>query len=216
MRAGLVPVKGLDAGKSRLLGALDREATRALTLAMLDDLLEALTSAPELDRVAVVTPDAEVGAHAEAAGALALVRDDPGLNPSLDAGGAELERLGARALLVVLGDVAGASREDVAALFAALDGLGGRGVVLVPARDGGTAALLRVPPGAIPNRFGPGSGAAHARAAREAGVPFASVEPGALAIDLDRPEDLEALLRSRAPAARTRALLARLGVGAPR
>ena len=44
MIAALVPVKHLGAGKSRLLGSLDRDAIERLTLAMLGDILAALES----------------------------------------------------------------------------------------------------------------------------------------------------------------------------
>ena len=73
-----------------------------------------------------------------------LLRGEP-LNPALDAAAAGWADP-AGALLVVLGDVAGAASAELAALFEALDNLGGRGAVLAPARDGGSAALLRRPP----------------------------------------------------------------------
>ncbi len=215
MNAALVPVKRLAAGKSRMEGVLDAAGTRALALAMLGDVVEALRATREVDHVAVVTPDPEVGDQARALGAEPLVRDDPGLNAALDAGGAALAARGARSLLVVLGDVAGADPADLSALYRALEALGERGAVLAAARDGGTAALLRRPPAVLPNRFGPASAAAHARAAAERGVPFRALQRASLAVDLDRPEDLRALREGSGPAPRTRALLAGLGEGAP-
>jgi 2-phospho-L-lactate guanylyltransferase len=106
----------------------------------------------------------------------------------------------------VLGDVAGATGRDLAALFAAL-GSNGPGAALAPARDGGTAALLRRPPGAIPSCFGPDSAKRHRAAAESAGVPFHELPLPSLAIDLDRESDLAALLASDLPAKRTRAAL---------
>jgi hypothetical protein len=44
------------------------------------------------------------------------------------------------------------------------------------------------------------------------GAPFRELALPSLAIDIDRADDLSALLASEAPAPRTRALLARLGV----
>jgi 2-phospho-L-lactate guanylyltransferase len=120
----------------------------------------------------------------------------------------------AGALVVVLGDVAGASGRDLARLFQALDELGGAGAVLAPARDGGTAALLRRPPDAIPCCFGTGSAKAHRAAAERAGTAWRELALPSLAIDLDRAGDLRALLASEAAAPRTRALLARLGASA--
>jgi 2-phospho-L-lactate/phosphoenolpyruvate guanylyltransferase len=209
----VVPVKRLAASKSRLAAALGREAVEALTLAMLGDVLDAIRASGRVDRIAVATPDAEVGAAARALGAEARVADDPGLNEALDATAATLADADG-ALLVVLGDVAGASGDDLAQLFAALDELSGTGAVLAPARDGGTAALLRRPPGVLPSRFGADSAKAHRAAAEQAGVAFCELALPSLAIDLDREGDLRALLASPAAAPRTRALLARIGVHA--
>jgi 2-phospho-L-lactate guanylyltransferase len=201
----VVPFKTLDATKSRLRPAFG-EATGRLTLAMLGDLLETLLRVPELARVQVVTPDAEVAAAARAAGAEARVRDDPGLNPAVDAAAAELA--GADALLIVLGDVPGARAEEISALLAAAPQ---RGLALAPSRDGGTAALVRVPPDVVPGGFGPDSARRHRELAEAAGLAFRQLALPSLAIDVDAAADLRALLASDAPAPRTRALLRELG-----
>jgi 2-phospho-L-lactate guanylyltransferase len=213
MNLAVVPVKRLAAGKSRLAAALGREAVEALALAMLGDVLAAIRASGRVDRIVVATPDPEVGEAARALGAEARVADDPGLNAALDATSAALADP-AGALLVVLGDVAGAAGRDLARLFEALDQLGGTGAVLAPARDGGSAALLRRPPDAIPSCFGADSAKAHRAAAERAGVPWRELALPSLAIDLDRADDLRALLASEAAAPRTRALLARLGAPA--
>jgi len=210
MNSALVPVKGLAAGKSRLRGALAREKLPALTLAMLGDVLEALRGVDAIGRIGVVTPDAAVCDAAKRAGAEGLLRGEP-LNPALDAAAADWADPGG-ALLVVLGDVAGAASAELAALFEALDDLGGRGAVLAPARDGGSAALLRRPPHILPNCFGAQSARAHREAARKSGVPFRQLELPSLAIDMDCRGDIAALLQSPGPARRTRALLAELGL----
>ncbi len=209
MNLAVVPVKRLAASKSRLAAALGREGVQALTLAMLGDVLDAIRAAGRVDRVVVVTPDPEVGAAARGFGAEARVADDPGLNAALDATAAALADP-AGSVLVVLGDVAGAAGADLAQLFDALDEGGGSGAVLAPARDGGTAALLRRPPQAIPSRFGADSAKAHREAAAASGVAFHELALPSLAIDLDRADDLRALLASPAEAPRTRALLGRL------
>ncbi len=212
MNAALVPVQSLAAGKSRLAGALPRGALERLAVAMLGDVVEALRGVPELACVVVVTPDPRVAAAAGGFGAEPLLREDPGLNAALDAGARALATRDLEALLIVLGDVPAAERADLDQLFGALRGLGGRGVVLAPSRDGGTSALLRAPWDAIPNRFGKESAAAHREAAAGAGLPYSELPLASLAVDVDRPEDLEAL-RGAAGARRTRALLAELGLG---
>lgn len=207
MIAALVPGKRLDAAKSRLRSALGPAEIEDLVIAMLGDVLEALLAVPELGRVAVVTPDADVAKAAREAGAEALLRSDPGLSPSIDGAARELAGGGAHALLVVLGDVPGIEAGDVRALLRALEELGGRGVVLAPSQDGGSAALLRAPHDLIPSCFGPRSAQRHREAARAAGAPLRELVRPGLAIDLDRPEDLAAFLRGSEGGRRTRALL---------
>jgi 2-phospho-L-lactate guanylyltransferase len=209
MNLALVPVKRLAAGKSRLAASLGRETTEALTLAMLGDVVDALRACARVERVVVVTPDPDVGEAARALGAEARVDDEPGLNPALEAAAAALADP-AGTLLVVLGDVAGARGTELARLFDALDARRGPAAVLAPARDGGTAALLRRPPHAFPACFGEGSAEAHRAAAESKGIDFQQLPLPSLAIDLDRVEDARALFASDAPAPRTRALLTRV------
>lgn len=205
--AAVVPVKSLDAPKSRLRPTLGAEGVRELTLVMLRDLLEALLAVPEISRVAVVTPDSVVADCARDSGAEALLRDDPGLNQAIEAAAAELCPGPGDATLTVLGDVAGARAADLSRLIAAAPA---RGVALAPSQDGGTAALLRRPAGVIAAGFGPDSAKVHRELAERAGVPFVELSLPSLSLDLDEPRDLESFLNSAGRGARTRALLERL------
>ena len=212
MSAALIPVKRLRTGKSRLVRDLDRGSVEKLTLSMLEDLIETLDQVDEISTIAVVTPDEAVARAAESFGARPLLRPDPGLNPSLDAAASILAGEGTQELLVMLGDVAGALPEEVSALYAALHDQGGHGVVLSPARDGGTSALLRSPCDAIPNSFGPESAEAHRELAARAGVAFRELSLASLAIDLDCHDDLVAFLARPHGGPRTRAFLHGLGL----
>lgn len=215
MTAAIVPVKRLAQGKSRLATALGRDGAEQLALAMLGDVIEALRATPGVDVVAVVTPDEAVAAAATAAGARALLGEDPGLNESIDRAARELGDAAQDGTLVLLGDVAGARSDDLAALLAALAAGPAPRAVLAPASDGGSAALARRPHAAIPSRFGADSAAAHRRAARDANVGWVELALPSLALDLDDESDLRAFL-SAAPrgGARTRAVLRARGAGA--
>ena len=204
MIAAVVPVKALDASKSRL-AARDREWARDLSLAMMGDVIEALLEVAALGRVAVVTPDPQVAQAAEQAGAEALLRDAPGLNPSIELAAAEIAPEPGAGVLVVLGDVAALAADEVARLLEA--GAAG-GVVLAPSRDGGTSALLRIPRDVIPARFGPDSAKRHREEALHAGVRYVELALPSLAIDVDVREDAVEILRLGTLGRRTRAALA--------
>jgi len=216
MTTALIPVKRLEQSKSRLLPQLPDEDRQALTLAMLEDLIEALQATPGLDRIAVTTPDPAVARHASRAGAQILMRPEPGLNAALEEGRARLaaERGREEALLIVLGDVAGALPEDFAQLLAAASPSAGpeasAGVWLAPSSDGGTSALLQRPADLIPCCFGHDSAKRHREAAAAVGAAYQELPLPSLAIDLDAPEDLEAFLATRGGGRRTRRLLASL------
>jgi 2-phospho-L-lactate guanylyltransferase len=137
----------------------------------------------------------------------------PGLNSSLEAGASALDLGPGDALLVVLGDVAGALPEDLDALCSAIDGRDGPAAALAPASDGGSAALLRRPPNAIPPLFGADSAKRHREAAEAAGVGFCEVPLHSLATDLDSPEDIQHFLASATGGAHTRAALEALNWG---
>lgn len=224
MTTALIPVKRLEQSKSRLLPQLPDGDRQALTLAMLEDLIEALQATPGLDRIAVTTPDPAVAEHASRAGAQILMRPEPGLNAALEEGRTRLRAAmdPEEALLIVLGDVAGALPEDFARLLAAASQSDPRddlqhepaalpsGVWLAPSSDGGTSALLQRPADLIPCSFGRDSAKRHREAAAVVGAAYHELTLPSLAIDLDAPEDLEAFLATRGGGRRTRRLLASL------
>lgn len=202
MIPALVPVKALAGGKSRLFPGRARGDVAALSLAMMGDVIEALRAVEGIERVVVVTPDPGVAERARDEGAEPLLRDDPGLNPAIEAGCAELDA--GRGVLVVLGDVAAADPREIARL---LDAAPTPGIALAPSNDGGTSALLRAPSQLIPARFGPDSAKRHRDAAAEAGASLRELALPSLAIDVDFGEDARAILDCPSLGVRTRTLL---------
>lgn len=208
MIAAVVPVKGLASSKSRLLPHLGREVVEKLAIAMLGDVVGALRGVPELETIAVVTPDARVADAARELGALPLLRRYPDLNAALDGSATELVRSPKDAVLIVLGDVAGVQSRDIATLIRVLEDTAPPVAVLAPSGDGGTSALLRSPWNCTPAGFGPDSAAIHRARAEAAGVAFAEIPLPSLAIDIDTPADIEAALAiGDTLGARTRAVL---------
>src|SRR6185295_14345674 len=67
--------------------------------------------------------------------------------------------------------------------------------LLVPSREGtGTNAILRTPPGLFPSRFGPNSLALHRAEAARLGINCLIVNNERIALDIDEPADLQALI----------------------
>lgn len=210
IRAALVPVKPLHRAKDRLRPALGRRARVRLTRAMLFDVLQTLDEAALFVTVAVVTRDRSIRRLCRRAGIHTLTPPTRlrGLNPELTWAASQPEMAQSDRLLVLPGDVSGVSLTD---LFRLVLPPFQRGVRLAPSPDGGTNALLLVPPGVIPFRFGPNSAARHAAEAAKAGVSCDLLDLPSLALDIDHPTDLLADGAKLGP--RTRRTLAALRDG---
>jgi 2-phospho-L-lactate guanylyltransferase len=209
MIAALVPVKRLAQAKSRLRAVLSDEQRREFVLAMLDDVLRLALSQPAIALTTVVSADEQVLDFARRLGA-EPIHEPPGvrgLNAALSFAAGVLAGQGAGALLILPGDVPLATPADVQAVLAAWQEAP---VVLCPSRTGGTGALALRPPDAIAFRFGSRSFATHHRAAAEQRLPVAVVDRPGFAHDIDRPEDLRAVLA--AEASRSREALEAMGL----
>lgn len=207
----IVPVKALDAAKSRLSGSLNPGDRQRLMLAMLADVLMNLRRCEAVSRVVVVTDDRDARHRAQAEGA-EVVPDGGAASHSE----AALRGIAAAAhphdrVLLAPGDCPLVTVEDLDALL----GEPQPSVVVVPDRHGtGTNALLLDPPDAIEPSFGEGSLRRHLELASALGVTAASRVVPSLALDIDTMDDLATLrarfasLRGGAPA--TRGVLAEI------
>ena len=212
----VLPVKSFARAKQRIAGAVAGPDRRILAEAMVEDVLAALAAVDGLHGVVVVT--AEIRAHALALEAGASVVPDPREAGQSFAAGVGIEAAvadGADRVLLVPGDCPALDPGEVGALLAGGTAVRQPGVVIVADRHGsGTNALLLSPPRAIEPSFGDGSLARHAARGRAAGAAVRIAEVPSLNLDVDTPEDLDALRSALASrdggAARTRALLARL------
>ena len=221
MRVALIPVKGFARSKQRLASLLSPAERTALAVAMFQDVLAAVAPARGLDRICVVTADADARRMAEEAGAAVILEPQPrNESASVDFGADRCAEVGAASVLILPADMPLLATADVEAVLAAAPE--GPGVVIVPSADElGSNAILRTPPDAIPSRFGHGSFERHQREAAARGLPCRVLRLPRVALDVDEPEHLEAVVAAFLPAARaaasqnpthTRALLDRLGV----
>jgi 2-phospho-L-lactate guanylyltransferase len=197
----VVPVRSLEGAKSRLGAVLDAEERRDLVARLLARTVAAALRTPGVAEVVVVSPDPDVLALAERAGARTVAQPSRGLNPAI--GEARAASPGAGRLLVLPADIPGVSPAALGALLDAGDRAGPPSVVLAPDRHGrGTNALLLDPPDVIDPAFGGDSRAGHAWLAESADIRFVELA-GILELDMDTPDDLllaEAIRREGANA----------------
>jgi 2-phospho-L-lactate guanylyltransferase len=208
MRVVAVPVKSLSRAKTRLSPALTGLERGALTLAMLEDVLDAALSVPGW-QTWVISPDEVALEVAAGRGARPIPEAKPPLANAIRQVEAEAKQDGATALAVLPADV---PLVTVDTLHEALRTLGA--VVLARSADGsGTSLLLRRPPRAIPARFGPDSFRRHLELAAERGLPVSVVERRELSFDVDRPDDILTLLAD-GRRGRTREVCLQMDLGA--
>ena len=207
----VVPVKLFSRTKRRLIPLLSRHERKALARAMLEDVLLALTRAPSLAGIAVITGDAEATAMAYAGGALVIAdTENAGTTAAVTAAAQHLDGMGRKGMLIVPADVPLITPADIEAIVAAHRVA--PSVTLVPAStDGGTNALACSPLRAVPFAFGEDSFRRHREAAWARGI-----EPEILGLervghDIDRPDDLASFLLRPSPT-HTYAYLSRIKV----
>ena len=203
-----MPVKALSRAKSRLAPILSPLERAALTLAMLEDVLDAAVPVPGWETW-VISPDEAVLEIAARRRARPVQEKKPPLQTAVRQVEAEAKEGGADALAVLLADLPLLTAE---AFHPALKTLGS--VVLAPsASNGGTNLLLRRPPRVIGARFGRESFVKHLQSAETRGIPAAVVRSPELATDLDLPVDLRVFLAAGKPG-RTRGTLLELDAAA--
>jgi len=210
----VVPVKPLRGALRRLTPALEAPVRRELQVAMLTDVLRALAGAADLAGVMVVTSDPEAALLAERlAGALVVPDHDPprGMNAAVVRGLAAVAGHGADGALVLTADLPLACPQDIVTILE--HRLEGPSAVLVPSADGtGTNAMLLRPPGVLRPRLGPNSLARHTAQALRQDLTLGRLALPALALDIDTPRDLAALIAGGGSCA-TLDVCARLEVG---
>ena len=193
----LIPLKRLDAAKTRLAPALTNDERGRLMAGMLAGVARAAVRAG-VGRVALASSDPSAPGLARRLGLECV--SDGGLpwNEGLVHARSLLERPAA-AVLYLAGDLPLVDAPDVAALTEAG---AERTAVIGRAHDGGTNALWVRPAGAFVPAFGAAASAAvHTRRARAHGLGVVMVDRPGLARDVDTPADLAAVRRFAAAAA---------------
>jgi 2-phospho-L-lactate guanylyltransferase len=187
-----VPVKPLLRSKTRLASALSPIERATVTLAMLEDVLEACLAQPGWETW-VVSGSPEALELARHRGARGIAEKGSSLGEAVRQAETEFGNDAddeASELAVVLADLPTITADALSHALA-LPGA----VVAAPAgSDGGTNLLLRRPPTAVAARFGRSSFERHRQGTYRRGLTFTQARDPVLGFDLDRPADLLTLL----------------------
>jgi len=195
----LVPVKNLGRAKQRLAEMLDEAARSELARAMLLDVLEALGSwrqgadQPIESEIAVVTSD-PFALQLASEFRFEIIRDDtnPGETGAIEMATQVCVSRGIRNTLVIPADIPLIAEWELAEIFAKAPK---EGSLLVPAADGrGTNAAFRCPADLFALRFGNDSFKPHLAAAQSTGKNCIVLSLPGIALDVDRPDDLQQLV----------------------
>jgi 2-phospho-L-lactate/phosphoenolpyruvate guanylyltransferase len=178
----VVPVKGRDGAKTRLATLLAPEERTRLVLDMLERVLGACAEARAITGTLLVTPDPEFTPQG-----VDVLRDAGTGHADAIAAALRDERARGGAL-VVMADCPLVRPESLDALAKAATPL-----ALAPSRDGGVNALALSPLNGFVPPFGVPVEETLA-AARAAGLDPNVIQDPLLALDVDRPEDYEAML----------------------
>ena len=194
MRVITLPVKSLGDAKTRLGPVLEPLERASLTLAMLEDVMDATQALPGWETW-VISPDEGVLELVMERGAHAIAEDKPPLGNAIRQVDEEAAARQVETLAVLLPDT------PLVTVDAPTRALHTQGPVdLAPSSDeGGTNLLIRRPPASIGARFGTDSYRRHLEAAAEAGLPTSIVHRHELAFDLDLPSDILTVLEARRP-----------------
>jgi 2-phospho-L-lactate guanylyltransferase len=190
----IVPVKKIGVSKRRLSESLSLQERKALTVAMLEDVLKALKSSV-VAKVLVVSNDPKVRPIAEKFGADFFSPFRKGLNFAVEEAWAWCMKNKADSVLVLPADIPLVTSKDIDSIVKL--GSGERRVVLAPSKDWGTNAFFQCPPHLVHANFGPDSFKKHSAAARSKGVCVKYYYSLGVGLDIDSVEDLQFLLKAQ-------------------
>ena len=193
----VVPVKERVSAKERLAPILRPEARQALALAMLEDVLTAVTAARGIAGLLVVTVDADAGRLAASFGARlteAGARD--GHTGAVSAAARLLAAEGRAGMLTLPGDIPLVTPAEIACVLAAHPPA--PSFTIVPSHDErGSNAIACSPPDVAPLRFGENSFYPHLQTAEVCGIRPNLLRLPGIALDIDNPEDVVSFMRTQ-------------------
>lgn len=192
----VIPVKETPGAKQRLWSGVPAHLREQLVLAMLEDVLGAVSKASGLAGIALVTLDARAGALGQRYGARILTDDARGGHTAAVAAAARtLATEGAAGMMQLPGDIPLATAEEISHVLSMHRP--GPAFTIAPSHDDfGSNTVVVSPPMAVPLKFGDDSFFPHLETARKCGIEPQVVRLPGIGRDIDNAGDLLAFARA--------------------
>jgi len=188
----VVPLKALSRAKTRLSPILSPRERQILSLKMLEDVLYALTSSNNVNRIVLISPDTMIKQHFKNYDVKFLTERSSGLNQAVEQATEWCVNNGAGSVLVSLADIPLLCAADLDELVKLKKD---SCVVICPSVNGGTNLLLRSPPEIIPTKYGAQSFGKHLREAYDRNVAVGVFWSPHMAFDIDTPRHLKRFVK---------------------
>jgi 2-phospho-L-lactate guanylyltransferase len=188
----VIPMKDPQCSKQRLSDVLDPHERQNIALNLLHKTLQFLTQNFAQISVLIVTPAPVIAKIAEQYKVEVLIEQcAKGLNNAIAQAAHHCETLGFSSQLVLPADIIDLDYAEFNQLLNMKRTH--QSVIICPAEDGGTNALLTTPPQAIEFSYGVNSSSKHWRNAQQNNVHCQLLTLPNLALDLDTAQDLQLL-----------------------
>lgn len=188
----VIPMKDPAEAKTRLGNTLPAKTRAALTRTLFRQTLRVLKTLDQGLHIIVVTNSDAIAEICLPFRVQVLADPGEGLNEAVKAGADYAAHHRFSSVCILPGDLADPALSDLSALLAMPREE--KSVILAPAHDGGTNALVVTPPDAMTFAYGPDSCAAHQALAEKAGLSCLVMPLTSLLYDVDRSSDLGARL----------------------
>lgn len=185
----VIPMKDPERAKSRLQPILSQPVRKKLALALFRQTIDFIRASRDDADILVVTGSREIAGLAATLGVEVLAEEGvTHLSEAVEQAARHAEDQGYRSICVLPADLANPQGYDLERLLSATHDA--PSVILCPAHDGGTNALVATPPRVIPFRYGYRSCTSHEQEAARAGVTCTVLRLESLAHDIDVANDL--------------------------
>jgi 2-phospho-L-lactate/phosphoenolpyruvate guanylyltransferase len=189
----IIPVKPFSKGKSRLSELLSQERRVLLNSTLLSRTIRVLKNVPEIHNIIVISRDSSALSIAHNFG-IKTIQEDANieLNKALRRTVAVAKAYQVDSILVIPSDLPLLEPGDVSGMLSLRKAH--PEIIIAPDRRGeGTNGLLLSPPDIINFKFGKDSFKQHMCEAKEKNIAFSIYENINFGLDIDLPQDLEAL-----------------------